>query len=127
MIKLFGKSSEEKIMAPKGSAEYGKLVREAYSDTVSEPKFLSDDFYESLCKYDDITNSIAKLKIEKDVIEHTIMAEMREHEVAYVRERKVTWKKSCRSSFDSKLLKKEEPEIYEKYSRSVSSRLFKIK
>ena len=32
MMKLLGKSKEEKINAPVGSAEYGRLVKEAYID-----------------------------------------------------------------------------------------------
>ena len=127
MKKLLGKFKEEKIMAPVGSAEYGRLVKEVYSDTVDEVKFLSDDLYESVCKHDEIVDSISKLKVEKDIIEHTIMGLMKENETAYIKERKITWKKTSRSVFDSKRFKEEEPELYEKYCRASSNRLFKIK
>ena len=72
-------------------------------------------------------DSMAKLKAEKEVIEQTIMALMKENETAYVKDRKITWKKSVRVSIDSKRLKEEEPQIYEKYSKVISSRIFKIK
>ena len=127
MKRVFGKNKGNKIGAPVGSAEYGKLIREAYMDTVDEAVVLSDDLDESLSRYDEIVDSISKLKSEKDVIEHTIMSLMKENEIAYVKNRKITWKKSVRTSLDTKSLKEEEPEIYKKYSKITSSRMFKIK
>lgn len=127
MKKVLGKNKGNKIGAPVGSAEYGKLIREAYMDTVSEAVVLSDDLHESLSRYDEIADSISKLKSEKDIIEHSIMSLMKENEIAYVKNRKITWKKSVRTSLDTKSLKEEEPEIYKKYSKISSSRMFKIK
>lgn len=127
MKKVFGKNKGNKIGAPVGSAEYGKLIREAYMDTVSEAVVLSDDLHESLSRYDEIVDSISKLKSEKDIIEHSIMTLMKENEIAYVKNRKITWKKSVRTSLDTKSLKEEEPEIYNKYSKISSSRMFKIR
>ena len=85
MKRVFGKNKGNKIGAPVGSAEYGKLIREAYMDTVDEAVVLSDDLQESLSRYDEIVDSISKLKSEKDVIEHTIMSLMKENEIAYVK------------------------------------------
>lgn len=127
MKKVFGKNKGNKIGAPVGSAEYGKLIREAYMDTVDEAVVLSDDLHESLSRYDEIDRSISELKSEKDIIEHSIMSLMKENEIAYVKNRKITWKKSVRTSLDTKSLKEEEPEIYKKYSKISSSRMFKIK
>ncbi|KHS57793.1 MAG: hypothetical protein E6371_02225 [Terrisporobacter othiniensis] len=127
MKKVFGKNKGNKIGAPVGSAEYGKFIREAYMDTVSEAVVLSDDLHESLSRYDEIVDSISKLKSEKDIIEHSIMTLMKENEIAYVKNRKITWKKSVRTSLDTKSLKEEEPEIYKKYSKISSSRMFKIR
>ena len=106
MMRLLGKSKEEKINAPVGSAEYGRLVKEAYIDnTINEAKFLSDDLYDSISRHDEIIDAISKLKVEKDIIEHTIMGLMKENEIAYIKERKITWKKTSRVSFDTKLFK----------------------
>ena len=127
MKKVFKKNKENKIVVPMGSAEYGRLIREAYMDTVDEAVILSDDLDESLSRYDEIVRSISKLKSEKDMIEHSIMSLMKENEIAYVKSRKITWKKSVRISLDTKSLKEEEPEIYNKYSKISSSRMFKIK
>lgn len=113
--------------APLGSDEYGRFIREAYMDSVSEVVVLADDLADSLSRYDEIVDTISKLKCEKNIIEHTIMALMKEKEIAYVKNRKITWKKSVRTSIDSKRLKEEEPMVYEKYCKTSSSRLFKIK
>ena len=127
MKKVLRKNKENKIVVPMGSAEYGRLIREAYMDTVDEAVILSDDLEDSLSRYDEISSSISKLKSEKDIIEHSIMSLMKENEIAYVKSRKITWKKSVRISLDTKSLKEEEPEIYNKYSKISSSRMFKIK
>ena len=127
MKKLSKRTKEAEILAPLGSAEYGRRVREIYSETLDEPVILSDTLYDTLSKYDEIVDSINKLKNEKDRIEHTIMSLMKENDTAYIKDRIVTWKKTIRSSLDTKRLKEEEPEIYAKYIKVSSSRVFKIK
>ena len=127
MKKLSKRTKEAEILAPLGSAEYGRRVREIYSETLNEPVILSDTLYDTLSKYDEIVDSINKLKNEKDRIEHTIMSLMKENDTAYIKDRIVTWKKTTRSSLDAKRLKEEEPELYSKYSKVSSSRVFKIK
>ena len=127
MKKLSKRTKEAEILAPLGSAEYGRRVREIYSETLNEPVILSDTLYDTLSKYDEIVDSINKLKNEKDRIEHTIMSLMKENDTAYIKDRIVTWKKTTRSSLDTKRLKEEEPEIYSKYIKLSSSRAFKIK
>lgn len=127
-MRLLKNSRNVKINAPIGSAEFGRLIKDAYIDnTIDEAVFLEDDLYDSLTRYDEIEDSISKLKVEKDIIAHTIMNSMKEYEVAYVKERKITWKKSSRVTFDSKKFKEDEPEIYEKYCRVNNNRVFKIK
>lgn len=127
MIKILGLAKEEKITAPVGTQEFLKEIKDKYQDVISDVKILSDDLYDSVCRYDEISDTMSKLKVEKDIIEHTIMAQMQAYDTAYIKERKVTWKKSSRISIDSKRLKEEEAHIYEKYSRMSSSRVFKIK
>ena len=96
-------------------------------DTVNEAVILSDDLDESLSRYDEIVSNMSKLKSEKEMIEQNIMSLMKENEIAYVKSRKITWKKVQRTSFDAKALKEEDPEIYNKYSKTTSIRMFKIK
>ena len=117
----------EVVEAPVGSDDYANMLKEKYSETIDEIVILSDELYDSITRRDKIMDSIAKLKAEKEVIEQTIMALMKENEIAYVKNRKITWKKVQRTSFDAKTLKEEEPEIYNKYSKTSSIRIFKIK
>ena len=102
----------EVVEAPVGSDDYANMLKEKYSDTIDEIVILSDELYDSITRRDKIMDSMAKLKAEKEVIEQTIMALMKENETAYVKDRKITWKKSVRVSIDSKRLKEEEPQIY---------------
>ncbi len=51
---------------------------------------------------------------------------MEEFEVAKVVERKITWKTSTRNTIDSKRLKKEMPKIAEQFTKTSSSRTFRI-
>lgn len=52
--------------------------------------------------------------------------QMKEYEVAYLGDRKITWKKQVRNTVDTKRLKKEHPEIVEKYMKTTTSRVFRI-
>ena len=52
--------------------------------------------------------------------------QMKEYEVSYLGDRKITWKKQVRNTVDTKRLKKEHPEIVEKYMKTTTSRVFRI-
>lgn len=127
MKKILNRSKEVEILAPVGSVEYGKRVREVYQTTISEPVILPETLYDSLCRYDEIVKSIDTLKSEKNVIEHTIMSQMKQNDTAYIKDRIITWKASSRATIDSNRLKEEQPEIYKKYCKISTSRIFKIK
>lgn len=62
-----------------------------------------------------------------DIIEYNIMGLIKENEIAYINERKITWKKTSRFGYDTKLFKIEEPEPYGKYCRISNNILFFIK
>ena len=51
---------------------------------------------------------------------------MKNYEIAYVGDRKITWKKQERNSIDTTRLKKEHPEIVAGYMKTTTSRVLKI-
>lgn len=53
--------------------------------------------------------------------------ELGENEIGVAGDRKVVWKTIERNSVDSKRLKEEQPEIYEKYLKTTSYRKFDIR
>ena len=64
--------------------------------------------------------------MEKKSVEQYLQLQMKEYEVAYLGDRKITWKKQSRSVVDTKRLKREHPELVEKYMKTTSSRVFRI-
>ncbi|MEG2789250.1 MAG: hypothetical protein RR942_15665 [Romboutsia sp.] len=46
--------------------------------------------------------------------------------MAYLGDRRITWKSQTRSSLDTKRLKKDYPEIAQEYMKSTTSRVFRI-
>jgi len=115
----------EKIPQADGSEDYSKFLKEKYKDTKDESLiiFMKED---KLSRHNEVTSLIKDLEIEKKAIEQHIQNEMKEYEIAYIGDKKITWKSQSRSSLDTKRLKKEHPEIAEEYMKTTTSRVFKI-
>lgn len=112
---------------PFGSDECGKFLRDTYKDSVDEVTIMNDDIYKNLTEYDDIISDISKLETRKKYIEHLLQSEMKEYEIGFCRERKITWKSVSKSSVDTKSLKKDYPDIIKDYVKTSKSRVFKVK
>ena len=59
-------------------------------------------------------------------IEQEIQQEMKDHEVAFIGDRKITWKWQSRTTLDSKRLKKDYPDIVKDYMKTTETRVFKV-
>lgn len=123
--KMFKK--EVKCDFPFGSKECGDFLRNTYKDSIDDVIKLDDGLYECILEYDIIVDEINSLESMKKSIEHRIQSEMREFETGFCRDRKITWKKVVKSSFDSKRLKLDKPDIYNDYLKSSCSRVFRLK
>ena len=66
------------------------------------------------------------LKIDKGKIEQEIQANMKDHEVAFIGDRKITWKWQSRTTLDSKRLKEDYPDIVKDYMKTTETRVFKV-
>lgn len=115
----------DKVPMPDGSEGYSKFLKEKYKYSKCESKsiFIEED---KLSRYDEVCKLIKELDLEKKYIEQVIQNEMGECEVAYVGDRKITWKSQTRNSLDSKSLKKEHPELVASFMKSTTSRVFRI-
>ena len=80
-------------------------------------------------RFDELKELIADLTKEQDKIKQNIQADMKEAETAYIGERKITWKmQKGKTNIDSKKLKVEMPDTYEKYLKvGKPYRVFSIK
>ena len=111
---------------PYGSDECGKFLRSVYSDSVDEVVILDDSMYEYIEEYDYLVSEIHKLDIMKKTIEHKLQYEMKEYSIGFCKERKFTWKSVVKNTLDSKSLKNDLPEVYDKYVKSSKSRVFRM-
>lgn len=123
----FIKKKEKEVNLPFGSDECGKFLKETYKETLNEVVVLDDGLYEKIEKYNSIVDNINKLEKEKKIIEHIIQSEMKEYETAFCKDRKITWKKVIKNSIDTKKLKIDYPEIIKNYTKTSTSRTFRMK
>ncbi len=112
---------------PFGSKECDKFLRDTYKESVADVCILDEGLYTYIEEYDDVVSSISKLEVRKKTIEHMIQSELKEHEVGFVKDRKVTWKSVEKSSVDTKRLRVEMPEVASAYMKFSSSRVFRMK
>lgn len=111
---------------PFGSDECGKFLRSTYNESVDEVAILNDNMYEYIEEYDYVVSEIHKLEVMKKAIEHRLQNEIKECNTGFCKDRKFTWKVVEKSSLDSKRLKKDLPEIYDKYVKVSKSRVFRM-
>ena len=79
-----------------------------------------------LSKLDTLNDMLKEIKLEKSKIEQEIQQEMKDHEVAFIGDRKITWKWQSRTTLDSKRLKKDYPDIVKDYMKTTETRVFKV-
>ncbi|MGL5329984.1 MAG: YqaJ viral recombinase family protein [Peptostreptococcaceae bacterium] len=136
------------LPAPDGSSDYSKVLQGLYKDSkdevlilFEEDRILSNGYNRSesedcivgdmstanfLNRYDDVVGLIKELDTEKKAIEQYIQGQMQDYEIAYLGDRKISWKKQSRSIVDTKSLKKEHPELVADYTKTTTSRVFRI-
>jgi putative phage-type endonuclease len=113
------------LPAPDGSSDYSKVLQGLYKDSKDEELILfeKENF---LNRYDEVVGLVKELDTERKAIEQYIQSQMQEYEIAYLDDRKISWKKQTRSIIDTKRLKKEHPELVEQFMKTTTSRVFRI-
>lgn len=115
----------DNIPSPDGSTDYSKVLQQVYKNSKDEELILFEQ--ESvLDRYDEITEIYKEIDTERKKIEQYLQSQMQEYEIAYIGDRKITWKKQQRNTIDTRKLKKELPEIADKYMKTTTSRVFKM-
>ena len=115
----------DEIPLPDGSCDYSTFLKNRYKDTQKNPINL---FIENkkLSKLDTLNDMLKEIKLEKSKIEQEIQSMMKDHEVAFIGDRKITWKWQSRNNLDSKRLKMDYPEIVKNYMKTTETRVFKV-
>ena len=83
-------------------------------------------FDAKLCRRAEIQEKIKDLEQEQGKIDQEIKLYMGEHAIAESEKFRVTWQSVSSERMDSKTLKKEDPETYQKYVKTISSRRFVV-
>ena len=115
----------DKLPMPDGSNDYSKTLDILYKDSKEEELILFEA--ESILeRYDEVVKLYKDFEKEKKAIEQYLKLQMQNYEIAYVGDRKITWKKQVRNTIDTTRLKKEHPEIVAGYMKTTTSRVLKI-
>ena len=110
---------------PDGSSDYSKTLDILYKNSKCEELILFEA--ESILeRYDEVVKIYKDFEKEKKAIEQYLKLQMQNYEIAYVGDRKITWKKQERNTIDTTRLKKEHPEIVAGYMKTTTSRVLKI-
>ena len=115
----------DKLPMPDGSNDYSKTLDILYKDSKEEELILFEA--ESILeRYDEVVKLYKDFEKEKKAIEQYLKLQMQNYEIAYVGDRKITWKKQVRNTIDTTRLKKEHPEIVAGFMKTTTSRVLKI-
>lgn len=117
---------KQQIPSPDGSKIADSVIAEYYKESVSETIPLTG-FNEKLKRRQELAEIIGKMDTEKKQIEQELKLFLGEAETAENEQYRVSWKSVSSNRLDEKRLKEEQPEIYERYKKSVSSRRFTVK
>ena len=94
---------------PFGSDDCGKFLRKTYANSINETVILDESLYECI-----------------EVIEHKLQSNLKEYEIGFCKERKITWKSVTKTSVDTKKLREDLPEVVDGYLKTSTSRVFRI-
>ena len=117
---------KRQIPSPDGSKLADSVIAEYYKQAISETIPLTG-FNEKLKRRQELSEIIVKMDTEKRQIEQELKLYLGEAEIAENEQYRVSWKSVQSNRLDEKRLKEEQPEIYEKYKKSVLSRRFTVK
>ena len=93
------------IPFPDGSEDYSKVISGLYENSIDEVLVIFEK-QEILNKYDEVKSKIKELDKEKKSMEQFFQSQMGNYEVAFIGDRKLTWKKQTRTIFDTKRFKR---------------------
>lgn len=117
---------KQQIPDPDGSKLADSVIAEYYKNSIADTIPLTG-FNEKLERRQELSELIGRMDMEKKKIEQELKLYLGENERAENGQFMVSWKSVQSNRLDEKRLKEEEPEIYEKYKKSVSSRRFTVK
>lgn len=113
--------------APDGSPKAAEAIRQLYGYGDDDITVELHGYDKDFARYDEIDALRKKLEREQEAIKQKIQLEMKDATLAYAGNKVITWKNIASMRIDSKRLKAEQPDIYEKFSKKSEYRRFEIK
>ena len=111
---------------PDGSNDYTKMLERKYrGDREKELELFGMD--PMLNRRAELEELIDKLNKEKTVIDQEIKGKMGEASYANTQQYRISWVESTQNRIDTKALKQEAPQTYERYLKQIVSRRFSVK
>ena len=111
---------------PDGSDDYTKMLEKKYrGDREKELELFGMDHM--LNRRAELEELIDKLNKEKTVIDQEIKGKMGEASYANTQQYRISWVESTQNRIDTKALKQEAPQTYERYLKQSVSRRFSVK
>ena len=115
-----------KAPQPNGSEADDKFLLQRFPESSTQEVLPLNLFDAKLCRRAEIQEKIKDLEQEQGKIDQEIKLYMGEHAIAESEKFRVTWQSVSSERMDSKTLKKEDPETYQKYVKTISSRRFVV-
>ena len=112
---------------PDGSEAAEKFINGYFKESLAESAMPLFGFDEKLRRRSEITTLMDKLELEKKKIDQEVKVYMKDTEIAENENFFVSWKNVLSNRIDSKRLKEEMPEVYQRFAMPVQSRRFMVK
>lgn len=110
-----------------GSKATERYLAQLYPNGIPVKVGLPDEVNFLLFEREEIEQKIKKAKKQKREIDNKVKAIMKKYEKAYTSDWNISWTTCESNRFNSKKLKKEMPEIYEKYVTKSTYRRFSVR
>ena len=112
--------------APTGSEGDTQQINQMYADADKDKTADLNPVRSLLDKRQELSDQIEQLEQEKTAIEQQVKLKMQDAAYGTAPGYKVSWVSSESKRVDSQRLRKEQPDIFNQYSKNVSSRRFTI-
>ena len=108
-----------------GSEATEEALKNVYPDDNGEERIIYDS-EQDIEQYMKLKENIKEIKAQADKIEQSIKLKLGDAAKGVAEKYTVTWKSQSRTTVDSKKLKNTYPEVYEKVTKTGTSRVFKV-
>ena len=109
-----------------GSDATTQYLAEMYPESNGQSVELPKEAIDLCRQYDELSRELDNLKFLKSEAENRLKNMLGDNETGVVADRMIRWKQIQQKRLDSKLLKQEQSEIYERYAKTTSYRRFEV-